>query len=177
MENAERLNSLKRDEYSVLNDNIEKLKSLKSKGVLSENEFDEKSKQLDRLRLEYEYKKTKDYIDLCSLYEDGLLNKEQFDSKSDMLLGIYKESKNVKPVSLNVFFYALVFIIIYPFFLQYLFGNFFKNYTYNEDWQLIYWGVSLLICFILPRKKLLFLILLLIAVIYSFLTNSKIYLF
>ena len=71
---------------------LETLKDLHKQGILSDDEYYEKSAKLKSEILQSEIKQTPEYKKLKSLYDDGILTKEEFEAKT----------KNIKPSTNHV---------------------------------------------------------------------------
>ena len=65
---------------------IEKLKDLWEQGILTDDEYYEKSAKIKAEKLQTELKLTEEYKKLKSLYDDGILTKEEFDTKIEKLM-------------------------------------------------------------------------------------------
>jgi hypothetical protein len=66
-------------------DKLETLKELHEQGILSDNEYYEKSAKLKTEKLQIELKQTDEYKKLKSLYDDGILTKDELKSKIEKI--------------------------------------------------------------------------------------------
>ena len=60
---------------------LQTLEDLHKQGILTDDEYNEKSAKLKSEKLQSEIKQTTEYKKLKSLYDDGILTKDEFDSK------------------------------------------------------------------------------------------------
>jgi hypothetical protein len=85
---------LQKEKNKVTNPNYDKslaLKQLKDKGILTEQEYEEKLKKLVEDDLEKSLEGYNEYKQLKSLYNDGILTKDEFESKVEYLKKILKD--------------------------------------------------------------------------------------
>ena len=75
---AERRNENK---INTLNSQVESLKNLKEKGILTSEEYNQKVEKLEAEKAEQELKNSTEYKQLKSLLDSGVLTKEEFESK------------------------------------------------------------------------------------------------
>lgn len=68
-----------------LNSTIENLKDLKEKGILSEDEYKQKTQKIKAEKAEQDLKNSTEYRQLKSLLDSGVLTNEEFESKVDLL--------------------------------------------------------------------------------------------
>lgn len=68
-----------------LNSTIENLKDLKEKGILSEDEYKQKTQKIKAEKAEQDLKNSTEYKQLKSLLDSGVLTNEEFESKVDLL--------------------------------------------------------------------------------------------
>lgn len=68
-----------------LDSTIENLKDLKEKGILSEEEYKQKTKKLESEKAEQDLKNSTEYKQLKSLLDSGVLTKDEFESKINLL--------------------------------------------------------------------------------------------
>lgn len=91
-------NSQKKEEPKILseteifNDKIASLKELKDSGLLTDEEYSQKSKNIENSKLEAQIKDLSSYKKLKSLLDDGVLTKEEFKNKADILKNSLKNS-------------------------------------------------------------------------------------
>lgn len=64
---------------------INSLKQLKEKGILTDQEYESKTKKLEEDNLTKSLENYEEYKQLEALYEDGILTKEEFESKVEIL--------------------------------------------------------------------------------------------
>jgi hypothetical protein len=64
---------------------LENLKDLRSKEILTREEFNEKVRTIKSANIEREIKSSEDYKKLRELYESGILTKEELDKKLEIL--------------------------------------------------------------------------------------------
>ena len=81
-------------EYNSISDKLDRLNELYEQGILTENEYYEKSTKLKAEQLQTELKLTPEYKKLKSLLDDGILTKEEFENK---IKKIKIASKTKKP--------------------------------------------------------------------------------
>jgi hypothetical protein len=67
-------------------DKLQTLKDLHNKGILTDNEYYEKSAKLKTEKLQSDLKQTDEYKKLKSLYDDGILTKDEFDKKVNLII-------------------------------------------------------------------------------------------
>lgn len=80
---------------------ITSLKELKDNGILTEEEYNQKIKNLENLKLESQLKLSGDYKKLKSLFDDGILTKEEFEFKIDMLKNKLNTDINIDKTKLS----------------------------------------------------------------------------
>lgn len=68
-----------------LHENSQKLRNLRDKDLLSESEYLAKIKDLRKNEIELQIQKTEGYKELQSLYQSGILTKEELESKLNKL--------------------------------------------------------------------------------------------
>jgi len=68
-----------------LDSTIENLKDLKEKGILSEEEYKQKTQKLESEKAEQDLKNSTEYKQLKSLLDSGVLTKEEFEVKTERL--------------------------------------------------------------------------------------------
>lgn len=61
------------------------LMDLKSKGILSVDEFTQKIEKTQTDKREYQLKNSQEYKQLKNLFDNGVLTKEEFDNKTDLI--------------------------------------------------------------------------------------------
>jgi len=88
-------------------DKINSLKELKDKEILTEQEYNEKVKNLENYKKDSELKLSEDYIKLKSLFEDGILTKEEFENKVEILKSKLEVKENTSPEEKEEFFDGL----------------------------------------------------------------------
>lgn len=93
-------------ENDNINDKINSLKELRDKEILTEEEYNEKIKNLENLKSDEEVKLSEDYKKLKSLFNDGILNKQEFESKVEILKEKLGEEE-VSPEEKEEFFEGL----------------------------------------------------------------------
>ena len=83
LENSpERIAEKKNEEVKTkLNSTIESLRDLKQKGILSEEEYKQKTEKIEPKKCDLELKKSTEYKQLKSLLDLGVLNKDEFENK------------------------------------------------------------------------------------------------
>ena len=89
---AERRNENK---INTLNSQVESLKDLKEKGILTEEEYKTKVKKIEAEKTEQNLKNSIEYKQLKGLFESGVLTKEEFESKIKRLNTNKTTSKNI----------------------------------------------------------------------------------
>tara|TARA_R100001369_G_scaffold49307_1_gene75980 strand:+ start:700 stop:1383 length:684 start_codon:yes stop_codon:yes gene_type:complete len=72
-------------ETNSFDDKINSLKELKDKEILTAQEYNDKVKNLENQKQDSELKSSEDYKKLKSLFEDGILTKEEFENKVEIL--------------------------------------------------------------------------------------------
>ena len=75
---AERRNENK---INTLNSQVESLKDLKEKGILTNEEYNQKVEKIEAEKAEQDLKNSTEYKQLKSLFDSGVLTKEEFESK------------------------------------------------------------------------------------------------
>ena len=75
---AERKNENK---INTLNSQVESLKDLKEKGILTSEEYNQKVEKIEAEKAEQDLKNSTEYKQLKSLFDSGVLTKEEFESK------------------------------------------------------------------------------------------------
>jgi hypothetical protein len=80
------------EQTQSINEKLETLKELHKKAILTDSEYYEKSAILKTQKLQIELKQTDEYKKLKSLYDDGILTKEEFESKVKNL-SVKRDSK------------------------------------------------------------------------------------
>ena len=75
---AERRNENK---INTLNSQVESLKDLKEKGILTNEEYNQKVEKIEAEKAEQDLKNSTEYKQLKSLLDSGVLTKEEFESK------------------------------------------------------------------------------------------------
>ena len=83
------------NQSSKYNDNYEILKDLHKKGILTDDEYYEKSAKLKSETLQSEIKQTPEYKKLKSLYNNGILTEEEFINKTKNISYDVNQKKNV----------------------------------------------------------------------------------
>lgn len=78
-----------------LNSTIENLKDLKQKEILSEEEYIEKIEKIENEIFKESILNSKEYHQLKSLCDSGVLSKDEFEEKSKLLIN--KNLSNIKP--------------------------------------------------------------------------------
>lgn len=66
---------------NILSSQVESLKDLKEKGILTEEEYSQKVSRIEQEKKEENLKNSQEYKQLKSLFESGVLTKEEFESK------------------------------------------------------------------------------------------------
>lgn len=72
-------------ETEVFNDKITSLKELKDSGLLTDEEYSQKAKNIENSKLEAQIKGLSSYKKLKNLLDDGVLTKEEFENKIEVL--------------------------------------------------------------------------------------------
>lgn len=73
---------------------LEKLKSLRKNGILTEEEYQQKVKSINNSRIEAEFRVSEDYIKLKSLFDEGILTEQEFQNKIRIAKKNWKSSSN-----------------------------------------------------------------------------------
>lgn len=68
-----------------LDTQIENLKDLKEKGILTEDEFNQKVSKIEQEKSEENLKNSQEYKQLKSLLDSGILTKDEFESKTKLI--------------------------------------------------------------------------------------------
>lgn len=89
------------------NDKINSLKELKDKEILTEQEYNDKVKNLESSRKDYQIRLSEDYKKLKSLFDDGILTKEEFESKVDILRNKLEVKEDISTEEKQEFFEGL----------------------------------------------------------------------
>lgn len=71
---------------NTLNSQLENLKDLKEKGILTDEEYNQKVEKLQLKKFEYDLKSSVEYKQLKSLLDSGVLTKEEFENKINLLI-------------------------------------------------------------------------------------------
>lgn len=79
------VNKKNQKETNDYDDNINSLRELKVKGILTDEEYEQKLKNLENSKSESQLKLSGEYKNLKSLYENGILTEKEFKSKVDFL--------------------------------------------------------------------------------------------
>ena len=69
------------NKINTLNSQVESLKDLKEKGILTNKEYNQKVEKLEAEKAEQDLKNSTEYKQLKSLFDSGVLTKEEFESK------------------------------------------------------------------------------------------------
>lgn len=70
---------------NLLNFQIENLKDLNEKGILNDEEYNQKAAKIEQEKTEENLKNSQEYKQLKSLFENGILTKEEFGNKIDFI--------------------------------------------------------------------------------------------
>jgi hypothetical protein len=98
-----------------LNLTISNLNELKEKGILTNEEYNVKVKNVEAQKIQYDIKTSTEYKQLKNLIEIGILTTEEFESKIKFLekkLESGEILKNQKKTDTIVYVYALILVII-----------------------------------------------------------------
>ena len=69
------------NKINTLNSQVESLKDLKEKGILTNEEYNQKVEKIEAEKAEQDLKNSTEYKQLKSLFDSGVLTKEEFESK------------------------------------------------------------------------------------------------
>ena len=75
------------NKINTLNSQVESLKDLKEKGILTSEEYNQKVEKLEAEKAEQDLKNSTEYKQLKSLLDSGVLTKEEFENKINLLKG------------------------------------------------------------------------------------------
>lgn len=75
------------NKINTLNSQVENLKDLKEKGILTNEEYNQKVEKLEAEKAEQDLKNSTEYKQLISLLASGVLTKEEFENKINLLKG------------------------------------------------------------------------------------------
>lgn len=81
--------------YDKNRTDIDNLKDLKEKGILTEEEYNQKANKIESEKKEENLKNSQEYKQLKSLFDNGVLTKEEFESKIKRLSTNKTTSKNI----------------------------------------------------------------------------------
>ena len=81
--------------YDKNRTDIDNLKDLKEKGILTEEEYNQKANKIESEKKEENIKNSQEYKQLKSLFDNGVLTKEEFESKIKRLSTNKTTSKNI----------------------------------------------------------------------------------
>jgi hypothetical protein len=74
------------NKINTLNSQVENLKDLKEKGILTNEEYNQKVEKLEAEKAEHNLKNSTEYKQLKSLLDSGVLTKEEFESKVEFII-------------------------------------------------------------------------------------------
>lgn len=117
---------------NTLNSQVESLKDLKEKGILTEEEYSQKISRIEQEKKEENLKNSQEYKQLKSLFDSGVLTKEEFDTKHQLLQNVpqkelpteiinetidslkdkYSEATEEKNKSFTTFYVLILFFIL-----------------------------------------------------------------
>lgn len=75
------------NKINTLNSQVKSLKNLKEKGILTNEEYNQKVEKLKVEKAEQDLKNSTEYKQLKSLLDSGVLTKEEFENKINLLKG------------------------------------------------------------------------------------------
>jgi len=87
------------ENITKLNSSINNLSDLRSKGILSETEYEEKIKKIETQKNEQEIRYSEEHKQLKNLFDCGILSKEEFETKTKLISAIKKTSDFLIPLS------------------------------------------------------------------------------
>ncbi|NGZ90404.1 SHOCT domain-containing protein [Psychroflexus maritimus] len=118
------INNRFKEELLNYENKLDDLKDLKDKGILTQDEFNQKSAKLKADKTKKEVEQTAEYKKLKDLYDDGILTKEEFESKTKNL---FQKFKNINNIKVNLYGQWLSEDMVYLFNMD----NSFKFYPKN----------------------------------------------
>lgn len=95
-------NKIKR-EFNNNTIQLNNLKDLRDRGILTQKEYEEKKEKIESVKLESELKFSADYKKLKQLFNDGILTKAEFDSKIQILKNNLRNSTRKHTSESSVF--------------------------------------------------------------------------
>ncbi len=96
---------------NTLNSQVESLKDLKEKGILTEEEYIQKVNRIEQEKKEENLKNSQEYKQLKSLYENGILTKVEFESKVELLNNNKEEERTEEYRIIDGFSEGLALVI------------------------------------------------------------------
>lgn len=94
-------------EISSFDDKITYLKDLRYKEILTEQEYNEKVKNVENSKSEHHLEHSEDYKKLKSLFDDGFLTQKEFESKVEILKSRMNVEEEKSPEEKEDFFEGL----------------------------------------------------------------------
>ena len=83
---VEKITEIKNEnKINTLNSQVESLKDLKEKGILTSEEYNQKVEKLEAEKAEQDLKNSIEYSQLKSLLDSGVLTKEEFENKIEFI--------------------------------------------------------------------------------------------
>jgi hypothetical protein len=189
----------------VFNDSeiqLRNLNDLKEKGILTVDEYNQKAEKIKNSKLDSELKLSADYKKLLQLFDDGILTKQEFEDKVNLLKGNHKQTqtftsntytdekgyeekevfKSTQATGTENFQFAKTQTIVYRLtillvIVAYPFGllaiaEYNDFLKYNPNWLILYWIAAIVILLKMLKKKTLVPILLVITVLFTILTYT-----
>ncbi|MDI5950551.1 SHOCT domain-containing protein [Flavobacterium yafengii] len=95
-------NTPERKTEKKLESTISNLTELKSKGILSNEEYNSKVKKIKVEKTEQNLKNSLEYKQLKSLFDSGILTKEEFENKIQLLQKISEKEVNTKEINKKI---------------------------------------------------------------------------
>lgn len=100
---SEKINERKVEQVKTnLDSSISSLTELREKGILTEAEYYEKTAKIKTEKAQQELKNSKEYKQLKSLFDSGVLTKEEFENKIKLLLNIPEKKTNTKEIKSTI---------------------------------------------------------------------------
>ena len=90
------------DKININESKLSTLQDLYDKGLITDSEYIEKTRILQKAKFNLELEKSDDYIKLKSLLDENLLTQEEFNDKVQSLNGL-EETKNIEPKGYDTF--------------------------------------------------------------------------